>query len=126
MAEMVSSLLIIGTKVSSKKTGFPGVGYIVGVLTPNLYCGWNRMTITDAIDSLGRWTEIYPNWYKDPVVVVFYETPRKTVTLEEAKKFGASYEDWDNYPMSQYIAYPIDDLTPFEVEEKIEEVVTKE
>jgi hypothetical protein len=64
----------LGNKVTSKKTGFPAVGTIIGVLD-GLFWATNHPS--------ARWDELYPNWFMRPVYYVLYEKPQKHVTYEE-------------------------------------------
>ena len=104
----------IGAKVSSKKTGFPGVGAIIGMVHPRLYAMLNRSSLEDMIERNITWTRLYPDWHKHPIIYVYYNEPRKTITWEEAQRYDVSQEEWEKYPVSQYTTYVMEDLENFE------------
>ena len=104
----------MGAKVSSKKTGFPGIGIIIGMVHPRLYAIFNKTSVEDMLINNKTWTQLYPDWHKQPIIYVYYDKPRKVLTWEEAQIFDISQEEWENYPVSQYMAYVIEDLENFE------------
>jgi hypothetical protein len=108
--------LNIGTNVSSKKTGYPGVGMVVGIMHPQLYAAYGQKSIVEMIEQNKTWLDLYPEWFKHEVVIVYYKEPRRTITLEESKKYNISHEEWDNYPKCQFISYCIEDLEVFDEE----------
>jgi len=102
----------IGTEVTTKKTGYPAVGNVVGVVTPELWCN-----ISGApLDHFKLWHKFYPDWVGKPVVVVKFREPQKPTRIDELQ-FACPelseyeiQEMWDQLPKAQCAAYPLDDV----------------
>lgn len=105
-------------KVVSKKTGFPGVGEVVGISVAGWYYGIQvSMVSEENRDKVcSRWFEAYPNWLHYPLVTVFYTEPRKTLTWEEYASVAPnpSQFEYEAIPKTQSIMYPIEDLELFD------------
>lgn len=111
---------MLGKKVCSKKTGYPGVGEVMGIEHPFLWCYCHSVPLgispKDYADTLIRWNTLYPDWLRKPVIDVWYDEPRKTVSLEEIKIAQPDLSDFevqemfDNIPLRNAISYPFDDL----------------
>ena len=108
--------LYLGQKVRSKKTGFPGVGYIVGFSLPSFW----MMVRKANVEDFSTWNNLYPEWEQKPLAHVFYQEPRKTVTFEEFKSGNTVYKDevledmYNKLELAQSIMYPYDDLEVFD------------
>ena len=105
-------------KVVSKKTGFPGVGLVVGHLFAKIYS--NMIGKTD--NEMYRCCELYPNWMHKMLVGVLYDTPRRPLTLDELR-LEPKYDNiteaelldvYNSIPEVSLIYYPIDDLEIFD------------
>lgn len=113
----------IWSKVTSKKTGFPTIGTICGIV--NAYVFYiDIITRTKGQCNLNTWTELYPDWNKPDRLVygVFVEKPQRPLTFEEycngiANNFP-EFKTMEKYlqmiPEAILIYYPEDDLELFE------------
>lgn len=108
----------LGDQVVSKRTGYPGTGEVCGIVAAGLY----HATTQKSLDSYGCWNDLYPDWIEKPIVYVRFEESRKTVTKEEFAKYlpeGLKQYDLDTLyafqvPVTNVIAYPIEDLELFD------------
>lgn len=109
----------LGDQVTSKRTGYPGVGEVCGIVRAGLYhaSAGNR-----PLEDYRCWNDLYPDWYEKPIVYVRFEEVRRTVTFEEFCKYlpDDRYNDYDlktiyalKIPQTNIIAYPIEDLEYF-------------
>lgn len=107
-------------KVCSKKTGFPGVGTVVGVSIPRWYYSCQLALVNEDKKHLlcKRWFDLYPDWLDKLLITVFYDSPRRTLTWEEYVSVtpNPTQFEYDSFPKSQNILYPIDDLELFDEE----------
>ena len=110
----------LGDQVVSKKTGYPGAGEVCGIVKAGLYVA---STGNKPIDSFCCWNDLYPDWPEKPIVYVRFEETRRTVTFEEFCKYipDERYHEYDlktiyafQIPITNVIAYPIDDLEYFD------------
>jgi hypothetical protein len=101
----------LGSKVTSKKTGLPMTGYVVGICMPIMF-GLMRGVCTqvELFDEYPRWTDLYPDWVNKPVYTVSFNSPMRTVNLEEYHKYGGSDGGYENLPKAIMAGYPEDDL----------------
>jgi len=111
-------------KVVSKKTGYPGVGIVVGHMIGEFYL----FSTKRPVETYCLWNSLYPDWRYKNVVTIFFEEARKTTTMDEVKfdlKNNLTHKDkfyteqdiqniYDGIPKSNMAAYPIDDLEIFE------------
>lgn len=117
--------IYLGSEVVSKKTGFPGVGRVIGIYLAGGYKFISERAI--GPHEFTRWDTLYPNWISGLVFIVYYEKARKTLTwdewqtgydaLPEERKILSKYqlkEEYDKLPMMQVVAYPHEDLELFE------------
>lgn len=93
------------SQVTSKKTGFPGIGYIIGMVSEYMYP-----------KKIERWDILYPKWRQKPIYYVSFETKRKSMTKEEIASQYPDKKDWEieemfqNQKETNVIAYVHDDL----------------
>jgi len=114
----------IGDIVTSKQTGLPCIGRVVGIVWGYVY--WHEK----GCQPFKRWDDLYPEWKDSLVVYVQPNEPQKAVSFEEYKesilervtrnnmstpndsefkvlyKYGVSF--------AHNIAFPIEDLEHFE------------
>lgn len=112
--------IFIGSKVCSKKTGFPGVGIVVAVEMAMYFCSKQALrfgqTTEQAIEDCKTWHRLYPYWINKVICIVFYKEQRKACTLEEIQQSCPDktefeiQEMFNNLPLVSVIGYPIDDL----------------
>ncbi len=111
----------IGQLVTSKRTGLPGVGQIVGSMHARSYYRSESIRL-NTLDVCKRWTQDYPLWFDQSALIYFveYETPRKTCTIDEVKLTNPeATQDELEYlfehmvPSITLISYPEDDLEEF-------------
>ena len=81
--------IILGGRVTSKKTGLPGVFKVCRISAGPFYCF-----------SRGAHSK--------------EEAPRKPCSLEEVINNGGTKEDWDKLPDTHFASYPIEDLESFD------------
>ncbi len=110
----------LNTEVVTKKTGCPTVGYVAGIMTPEV-----AETISPNIKNGCPWDEVYPQWREKPVIWVRFKKPQRPVSKEEFFQQvpqemleGKSEEDKDmfyqnNVPILKMALYPFDDLEEF-------------
>jgi hypothetical protein len=109
-------MLNIGTQVTTKKTSFPNIGTVVGVVNPIVMEVQHRQYGTKPI----RWDNLYPDWRKKWIFYVLLSSPAKPVTKEEIKLCQPEWNDYeideyfDKLPLLLVMAYPEDDLEIFE------------
>lgn len=107
--------IILGGRVTSKKTGLPGVFKVCRISAGPFYCFTKgAYTKEEALEKFPRWTELYPNWPDNPIVDVLFPSPRKPCSLEEVINNGGTKEDWDKLPETSFASYPIEDLESFD------------
>ena len=116
--------LPILSQVTSKKTGYPGVGLVIGHIVGEFY----RVTTERSVEAFCLWNKLYPDWRYKNVVYVRYSEQRKNMTLNELRfSLKNNPETSENDYTEQEIqdmyanlrevrtaAYPIDDLEIFE------------
>jgi hypothetical protein len=114
MAEVTSFKFNLGDTVCSKKTGYPGVGRIIGLMQATVIGNLLPCANTTV------WDELYPNWRDGILYYVLFDTPRKIVTLEELKKAMPDQGEFqlrellETLPQLMYACYCEDDLEIFE------------
>lgn len=100
----------IGDRVTSKKTGLPMTGTIVGILKGVFY-----RALAKVQDS-SPWYDLYPEWLDSEVYYVNFDTPQKSCSFEEfVQQSELSIEDAQvmykyTVPFAHNAAYPKDDL----------------
>ena len=67
----------VGDKISSKQTGFPGIGTIFGVMPAISYCHFARQY------EFKLWSQLYPEWSLEPIYMVAFDEPRRGLRFEE-------------------------------------------
>lgn len=108
----MSNLPVLGSQVTSKKTGFPGIGTVVGVTLAS----WYRAMMAPQGVNFALWDTLYPNWHEKLMVTVYFDAPRKPLTKQEyfiVKPDGNEFE-YEEIPELQIVGYPVDDLEIFE------------
>lgn len=108
----------IGDRVTSKKTGLPMTGTIVGVLMAPFY-----KSIAKIGDN-SPWNILYPDWLTSEVYYVQFDSPQKGVSFEE-------FVHQSNYPIEHakilyeyMIPYALNAAYPKEDLELINELIT--
>ncbi len=115
MSQEAVSHIHIGCKVTSKKTGYPGVGQVVSVSV----AGW-WLAHNPSPSSYFIWDALYPEWKDKVIINVYFEEPRKPYSKEDLKIRYPDKDDsyfqalLDLAPEIRTIAYPIDDLEYFD------------
>lgn len=119
----------LGDRVTSKKTGLPGIGILVGIMRSYIYVKTQQKKIYFT------WDELYPNWKDGCVAYVEMDQPQKSVSFMEYKRSTmlASLQNDTPIPSDvdlqilykyivpvKYLVFPLDDL------ELIEEFSEKE
>lgn len=136
----------LGDQVTSKKTGLPSYGYIVGILTGPVYIKMSHCQImipnyTDMEDietkgmssvdmivtRLGYpesimyelWSKLYPKWPLNPVVYVKFDQPQRNVSFEEYSKSFKGSRDIGKETLKELysINIPKIDLVSYPVED---------
>lgn len=107
--------------VTSKKTGFPGVGKIVGAIPYLVQCQQEQH------GPAQYWINLYPECMHKYLYFIYFETPRPVRTLDEML-FGSGLErstmnpdmlQWYTtqaalQPQYHLVQYPEDDLEKWE------------
>lgn len=86
----------IGDRVTSKQTGLPMTGAVVGVMDGEYYRAWRT---PDGCD----WDRRFPGWTDKLVYFVIYDTPQRPISLEEFINQSPQWEKF-NFTKSQYEA----------------------
>jgi len=110
----------LGNRVTSKKTGLPMTGQVVGFVWPLVMAIQNNIPLRELKNRSTRWTEIYPDWDQKVLVYVFVDEPIYHMSYEEYKthfKDGTPEHYQETVPKVQLISYPIDDLEEIENDE---------
>jgi len=104
-------MFLLGQKVTSKKTGMPMTGMIVSVCSP-VMAALMKLVFkkTDSLEAYPRWTELYPDWVDNLVYIVAVRTPMRPMSLEEALKYGATEQEYNEIRPEYLIMYPEADL----------------
>ncbi len=75
----------VGDLVCSKKTGFPGVARVVSAIPAALYAN------NTGIGAM-KYEELFPGWMLEYMYSVFYDEPRRNLTMEEFLQSYPPYE----------------------------------
>ena len=123
----------IGSEIVGRKTGFPGVGRICGIIMGGAI---HASKLQQTGTGYDRWDELFPGWQNKFAYFVWYNEPRKQSTFEELK-YDSRFVDYTQYELEEYyekcpslqmITYVGDDLEFFDKEldevDKIIEQVT--
>lgn len=107
-----------GDTVSTKVTGLPGIGKIVGVMPSIIHCQMVKMV------SNNRWTALFPDWENEYVYTVYFDEPRRWCSYDEyieslgteagLYKEEALQSGYDNMPQLCTMFYTEQDLELFE------------
>lgn len=111
----------IGQKITTKQTGCPTVGYVVGImhgLSWEINSRYSGQTYT-------RWYELYPDWPNKPVYFVMFDEPHRTISFTEwCVSVEPKYRELEVYekytPIQAMASYPHDDLEDMGGEERFE------
>lgn len=104
----------VGSEVSSIKTGYPGIGRIVGVLLGEVY------SLILKPNGCVLWDRMYPTWRESFIYVVYFEQPRRPASREDILlAFPEATKEWredmfNGQPTLQLVAFPEDDLEPIQ------------
>jgi hypothetical protein len=66
----------VGNKVSSKTTGYPGVGIVIASMPAIMFMNFSNRFVYEA------WN-IFQNYQMEYVYIVAYQEPRRNVTFDE-------------------------------------------
>lgn len=108
---MTTSILNIGDRVTSKKTGLPMTGTVVGLLQGHVY-----YSVYAKTQASNYWDSLYPGYLDKNIVVVEFDTPQRAISKEEfgfhsgyiSKELDTQYLLQVRF--TQYAYYPEDDL----------------
>lgn len=111
----------IGQKVTTKQTGCPTVGYVVGIIHG---LSWEINTQYTG-QTYTRWYELYPDWPNKPVYFVMFDEPHRTISFDEwCAIIEPQHRDLNTYeehvPIQAMASYPHDDLEDMGEEERFE------
>lgn len=121
---MVICPVQLGTKVTSKKTGFPGFGIVVRIELADFYISMATQGSMD-LSCFHTWNKLYPNWTQKPLFMVYFDEERKPLTMEEFKNSRVVsqwhdtfeyelQEQYNNIPNTKILMFPMDDLEVME------------
>lgn len=79
MKQQVQTKFNIGDTVTSKQTGFPAIGTVIGIQMPEIY----GPEIDDPQGRFSQWHKLYPDWREKLIYYVRYNTPQRPITFEE-------------------------------------------
>lgn len=105
----------IGDQVITKKTGLPGVAYIVGLVLPE---------VLSNSGAISKWDTLFPEWRNQEVAYIKYKKPQKPCSYEEFLESippeleGLPPEDKELYylngvPYQKHSMVPVCDLEKF-------------
>lgn len=101
----------IGDRVFSKRTGLPGSGTVVGIVTVDYWLS----TLPFILDK-EYYNNLYPEWDSKYIVYVEFDEPQRAVSFDEFIA-QTNYERYEQKILYKHLvkavkraAYPIDDL----------------
>jgi|GEM_PF-3271929 len=130
----VSCDINLGDSVISRKTGLPACGQVISVAHPYFFMKIRNITLVQDKDfrtivvnrstrqeEFKTWTDLYPEWFNQPVIYIRYSTPQKNCSFEEFNKslFPEEQEFPKEIRETMYrlrvpevneVCFPIDDL----------------
>ncbi len=98
-------MIELGTKVVSKKTGYPATGTVVGIIEPSFHLERSGA----KPEQYKRWNELYPDWLEFPCYIVKFPQCIPTVTKQEFKL------GWEHEHQCQLDDYELDVLYKYTV-----------
>lgn len=102
----------IGDRVVNKKTSFPNIGTVVGIVDAQFFI----KTRSNLLDFFISWNDDFPEWQHKSVVYVEVDHPQKNANFDEfcrdhphlsSESLKSEYE---RIPEYKFLTYPIDDL----------------
>ena len=122
----------IGDRVTSKRTGLPGIGIVCGMIYGYLYLNYI------ARHDIHLWDELYPNWNDKLVIYVTMDAPQKNMSFQEYCQNAQKYHNTQGtnppleeelkilykytVPLVSVITFPEDDLEVIEPYIKVGEL----
>ena len=115
---------MLNQKVTSKKTGLPMVGKVLGIQSPVVLALTHGLSSQVALEKIyPNWTNLYPEWATDWVYTIMFDTPARHMSLQEYKTHhpDATMEEYkEEVPVNFCATYPQDDLETINIEERLE------
>jgi len=93
-------MIELGDRVVSKQTGNIAFGTVIAIFaTGDDYC----MITSGHPDEIPHWTELYPMWIDEPVIILKFDTPQKGTSKEEIR--ASMLREMEMSPSEELIAY---------------------